>query len=81
MVDNSSEYMRQYYRNNKDKYATKLKCDVCTAEYAKPNFQQHIHTKKHLNKVSQRDCINIPVNTLESLLKMLETKKVNAEQS
>ena len=82
MVENSTEHMRQYYKNNKDKYAdyyaTKLKCDVCNAEYAKPNYQRHIHTKKHLDKVSQRDCVSIPVNMLDSLLNMLQAKKVNA---
>ncbi len=85
MVENSTEYMRQYDKNNKDKYAsyyvTKLKCDVCDAEYAKPNYQRHVHTKKHLDKISQRDCVSIPVNMLESLLNLLEAKKVNDRQS
>ena len=84
MTNNSTEYMRQYYLNNKAKfaeyYATKLKCDVCDAQYSKPTYQRHLHTKKHLDKISKRDCMNIPVNILENLLNMMEAKKGAVKQ-
>lgn len=43
-------YMIDYYKNNKEKYSLKIKCD-CGYFYAYSNKNKHYKTKKHLNNI------------------------------
>lgn len=42
-----NDYMKQYRKNNIEKYTAKEKCEICGCEYSKPNKAHHIKTKKH----------------------------------
>jgi hypothetical protein len=82
MVKNSTEYMKTYYNNNKQKYAeeynVKVKCELCNHEYPKLNFNKHIKSKKHTENESKSKHITIPIEMYSTLIKMVETEQMKS---
>lgn len=42
-----TEYNKNYYHLNKNKYKVNKTCDVCNCEISSSNFSKHIKSKKH----------------------------------
>ena len=62
-----NEYMREYRKQNIDKIAVKVKCNICDCYYKKNNKSHHLRSKKHeLNdlrkKVTLYESKNKPSN-------------------
>lgn len=50
MVQNSKEYMTNYYQNNKDRYAKynyTMQCECCQTVMPRNYWHRHIKTAKH----------------------------------
>ena len=45
---NKKNYMREYRKNNKHKWAEKKICNECGNEYTSSNISNHNKSKKHL---------------------------------
>lgn len=63
---NRKEYHKDYYQSHKKK------CEVCNKEFLLPNFNRHLRTKKHLEKVKKEEEIDELIS--EDVYKRLEKK-------
>lgn len=40
-------YSKEYYKNNKVKWLTKVQCDICGVHYCAYTFKRHNNTRNH----------------------------------
>ncbi len=78
MVKNSSEYMKQYYQKNKDKYEylkQRVTCEVCGKECRKGDLSRHRATKFHVKHLKESE-----ENTKERILRQIQELQTKLEQ-
>lgn len=46
-TEDMTEYMRNYYLNNNEKFTTKIECPECGYNYSKSNKTHHMNSKIH----------------------------------
>ena len=62
------EYMKQYKKNNLEKWYSKVKCNICGGSYTPCNRATHFRCKKHMyallikeNTVLQEKILNLQI--------------------
>ena len=79
MSDNENEnnysYMKEWYKNNKKKHLDYLKTKItckCGLEITRNNYNKHIKTKKHLNRLEdendEKDELREKIDNLEKII-------------
>ena len=71
--DKIREYRRLYYHRKKEKFRTKVKCDVCDKFITKDNFTRHKRSKLHQRNLVESD----EKETKEPKKKVKDVKVVN----
>ncbi|ARF10104.1 hypothetical protein Indivirus_15_4 [Indivirus ILV1] len=61
-----NHYMKEYRKNNNERYTVKERCDICDCEINKSNKTHHIKTKKH--KMNE---MIIQMKELENSMKLM----------
>ncbi len=69
-VNERSQYLKDWYKDNKDKYLNHLKekidCKVCGIQISRSSQYRHNSSKKHLNNKITYDKINNIVKDLSN---------------
>jgi hypothetical protein len=73
MVAMSSEYAKNYYKNNKIKYSTTYNptkvCECCDFITTKKYFMRHIKTRKHIKNMNNESLNEIDMEEVSDAVK------------
>ena len=48
------EYLKQYYKENKEKYYKRMVCEECGGGYSRNNVTNHKRSKKHKDIIEKK---------------------------
>lgn len=66
---NTREYNQEYYQQNKDRWITKVRCDVCHKDVCSASMTKHRKSIKHLIKAGELTTTNELINNkLETIV-------------